>query len=90
MLPYWHVRTRVLKLLRSELVQHVTEPLLDDIVRDLLHLVGRTRLLNGSGGQAVEGDDVAHHFNALVEGAVLVVLGEGVLLQVVILDQPET
>lgn len=32
--------------------------------------------------------DVAHHLYALVERAVLVVLGERVLLQVVVLDEP--
>ena len=43
-------------------------------------------LLHGGGGELVEGRDVAHHLHALVEGAVLVVLGEAVLLQVVVLD----
>ena len=37
----------------------------------------------------MERHDVAHHLDALVEGAVLVVLGERVLLQVVVLDEPE-
>lgn len=35
----------------------------------------------------MEVGDVAHHANALVEGAVLVVRSEAVLLQVVILDE---
>lgn len=35
----------------------------------------------------MEGGDVAHHLHGLVEGAVLVVLGERVLLQVVVLDE---
>ena len=36
----------------------------------------------------VEGDDVFEHLGALVEGAVLVVLGERVLLQEVVLQVP--
>jgi hypothetical protein len=38
--------------------------------------------------EAVECCDVAHHLHALVEGAVAVILGEAVLLQVVVLDEP--
>lgn len=35
----------------------------------------------------MEGDDVAQHADALVEGAVLIVLGERVLLQEVVLQE---
>ena len=51
----------------------------------------RTASVQGVGarleGTEVEGDDIAQHAHALVEGAVLVVLGEGVLLQEVVLQE---
>lgn len=52
-----------------------------DLGQHTLPLLTARGLLHGGGREAVEGADVAHHLHALVKGAVLVVLGERVLLR---------
>ena len=78
----------------GQLEFHVVEPgndvglsaqgLLDVAHRDLLLSLGG--LLDDALAVLVELDDGLHHADGLVEGAVVVMLGEGVLLEELVLD----
>ena len=78
----------------GQLEFHVVEPgndvslsaegLLDVAHRDLLLPLGG--LLDDALAVLVELDDGLHHADGLVEGAVVVVLGEGVLLEELVFD----
>ena len=58
--------SRVLKLLAGDLVQDVSQPLLDDIVGDLVPIrTPRGRALYCLSGQVVEGGDVPQHGHRL-------------------------
>mmetsp|Transcript_16908 Transcript_16908/g.42446 ORF Transcript_16908/g.42446 Transcript_16908/m.42446 type:complete len:669 (+) Transcript_16908:112-2118(+) len=77
----------VLELHAGQLVHEVAHAGLDDVERDPAGVAASAGLLHRAVGQVVEQDHVLEHEHRLVEGAVLVVLGERVLLQVVLLDQ---
>ena len=58
--------TRVLELLAGDLVEQVTQPLLDDVEGDLLPLSAPTGCaLHCLGGQVVKGCDVPQHGHRL-------------------------
>lgn len=85
------VVTWIFEFLARDFGQQISKSLSDHIVSDFLSLdVSCRRLFNGGRGALVELHNVLQHADGLVERAILVVLGESILLQIIILQESNT
>ena len=82
--------TWIFEFLARDFGQQISKSLSDHIVSDFLSLhVSCCRLFNGGCGTLVELHNVLQHADGLVERTILVVFGESILLQIVILQESD-